>query len=74
MTVTVFQTQSITTMITMVYQMTLILTSLIMIMMELMMQKITTTMVMELMTNKKLLMETQTPISTITTMTVYPTM
>ena len=74
MTVTVSQTQSITTMIMMAYQMTLIQTSLIMIMTELMMQKITTTMVMELMTNKKLLMETQTPISTITTMTVYPTM
>ena len=74
MTVTVSQTQSITTMIMMAYQMTLIQTSLIMIMMELMMQKITTTMVMELMTKKKLLMETQTPISTITTMTVYPTM
>ena len=74
MTVTVSQTQSITTMIMMAYQMTLIQTSLIMIMTELMMQKITTTMVMELMTKKKLLMETQTPISTITTMTVYPTM
>ena len=74
MTVTVSQTQSITTMIMMAYQMTLIQTSLIMIMTELMMQKITTTMVMELMTKKKLLMETQTPISMITTMTVYPTM
>ena len=74
MTVTVSQTQSITTMIMMAYQMTLIQTSLIMIMTELMMQKITTTMVMELMTKKKLLMETQTPISTITTMTEYPTM
>ena len=45
MTVTVSQTQSITTMIMMAYQMTLIQTSLIMIMTELMMQKITTTMV-----------------------------